>query len=101
MVKLAPVDFETSDPAELRAAIKLQKHDPAAAIDLLRETVQYDLAFTLSFDYLYPAYIRGLAYEAKGVYDKARADFQQVLSITQDTDLRQQAQDHLKAVEGK
>jgi len=42
----------------VRAAIKLQQHDPAAAIDLLRGTVQYDLAYTLSFDYLYPAYIR-------------------------------------------
>jgi DNA-binding winged helix-turn-helix (wHTH) protein/tetratricopeptide (TPR) repeat protein len=45
----------------IRAAIKLRQHDPAAAIDLLRGTVKYDLAFTGSV-YLYPAYIRGLAY---------------------------------------
>ena len=34
--------------------VKLQQHDPAAAVDLLRGTVQCDLASTLSFDYLYP-----------------------------------------------
>jgi eukaryotic-like serine/threonine-protein kinase len=38
----------------VRAAVKLHQYDPAA-IDLLRGTVQYDLAFTDSFDYLYPA----------------------------------------------
>ena len=30
----------------IRAAIKLRQHDPAAAIDLLRGTAKYDLAFT-------------------------------------------------------
>ena len=29
---------------------------------MLRQTIQYDLAITESFYYLYPAYIRGLAY---------------------------------------
>ena len=38
----------------IRAAIKLQEHDPAAAIDLLRGTVKYDLAWTESFDYVIP-----------------------------------------------
>src|SRR5258707_8388174 len=46
----------------IRAAIKLQQRDPASAIDLLRGAAKHDLAFTLSFNYLYPAYIRGLAY---------------------------------------
>lgn len=45
----------------VRAAIKLQHHDPAAAIDLLRGTAKYDLAYTNSFDYVYPVFIRGLA----------------------------------------
>ena len=38
----------------IRAAIKLQHHDPAAAIDLLRGTAKYDLAFTGSFDLCTP-----------------------------------------------
>ena len=46
----------------IRAAIKMQRHDPASAIDLLRGSIKYDLAFTGSFESLYPAYIRGLAY---------------------------------------
>lgn len=39
----------------IRAAIKLQQHDPAAAIDFLRWTAKYDLAFAESFDFVYPA----------------------------------------------
>jgi eukaryotic-like serine/threonine-protein kinase len=63
----------------VRAAVKLQKHDPDAAIDLLRGTVQYDLADTLSFDYLYPAYIRGLAYLEAGDGQSAAAEFQKLI----------------------
>jgi tetratricopeptide (TPR) repeat protein len=63
----------------VRAAIKLQKHDPAAAIDLLRETVQYDLAYTPSFDYLYPSYIRGLAYLESGNGPSAAGEFQKLI----------------------
>jgi DNA-binding winged helix-turn-helix (wHTH) protein/Flp pilus assembly protein TadD len=63
----------------VRAAIKLQQHDPNAAIDLLRGTVQYDLAFTLSFDYLYPAYIRGLAYLELGDGRSAAGEFQKLI----------------------
>jgi len=63
----------------VRAAIKLQQHDPGAAIDLLRGTVQYDLAYTLSFDYLYPAYIRGLAYLESGDGRSAAAEFQKLI----------------------
>ena len=63
----------------VRAAIKLQQHDPAAAIDLLRGTVQYDLAYTLSFDYLYPAYIRGLAYLELGDGRSAAGEFQKLI----------------------
>jgi len=63
----------------VRAAIKLQQHDPAAAIDLLRGTVQYDLADTLSFGYLYPAYIRGLAYLESGDGRSAAGEFQKLI----------------------
>jgi tetratricopeptide (TPR) repeat protein len=63
----------------VRAAVKLQEHDPRAAIDLLRGTVQYDLAFTLSFDYLYPAYIRGLAYLELGDGQSAAHEFQKLI----------------------
>ena len=58
----------------------MQKHDPVAAIDLLRETVQYDLAYTFqSFDYLYPAYIRGLAYLESGDGRSAAGEFQKLI----------------------
>jgi eukaryotic-like serine/threonine-protein kinase len=63
----------------IRAAIKLQQHDPAAAIDLLRGTAKYDLAFTGLFDYVYPAYIRGLAYLQLGDGRSAAAQFQKLI----------------------
>jgi tetratricopeptide (TPR) repeat protein len=63
----------------VRAAVKLQERDPEAAIDLLRETVQYDLAYTQSFDYLYPAYIRGLAYLESGDGQSAAREFQKLI----------------------
>jgi eukaryotic-like serine/threonine-protein kinase len=63
----------------IRAAIKLQQHDPAAAIDLLRGTVKYDLAFTGSFESVYPAYIRGLAYVGLGDGQSAAAQFQKLI----------------------
>jgi hypothetical protein len=56
----------------------LQQHDPAA-IDLLRGTVPYDLADTDSFDYLYPAYIRGLAYLESGDGRSAAGEFQKLI----------------------
>ncbi len=63
----------------VRAAVKLQQHDPAAAIALLRETLPYELANTQSFDYLYPAYIRGLAYLELGDGRSAAAEFQKLI----------------------
>jgi tetratricopeptide (TPR) repeat protein len=62
----------------IRAASKLQQHDLATAIDLLRGTAKYDLAFT-GFDYLYPAYIRGLAYLELGDGRSAAAQFQKLI----------------------
>jgi eukaryotic-like serine/threonine-protein kinase len=63
----------------VRAAVKLQQHDPNGAIELLRETVQYDLSFHESFDFLYPAYIRGLAYLQAGDSQSAAAEFQKLI----------------------
>jgi len=63
----------------IRAAIKLRQHDPAAAIDLLRGTAKYDLAFTGSFESVYPAYIRGLAYLGLGDGQSAAAQFQKLI----------------------
>ena len=63
----------------IRAAMKLQQHDPSAAIDLLRGTAKYDLAFTASFESLYPAYIRGLAYVELGDGRSAAAQFQKLI----------------------
>jgi hypothetical protein len=57
----------------------LQQHDPAAAIQLLRGTVQYELADTQSFDFLYPAYIRGLAYLESGDGRSAAGEFQKLI----------------------
>ncbi len=62
----------------IRAAIKLRQNDPAAAIDLLRGSAKYDLAFTGSV-YLYPAYIRGLAYLELGDGQSAAAQFQKMI----------------------
>jgi DNA-binding winged helix-turn-helix (wHTH) protein len=63
----------------VRAAVKMQEHDPAAAIDLLRGSIPYDLADTQSFDYLYPAYIRGLAYLESGDGRSAAGEFQKLI----------------------
>jgi DNA-binding winged helix-turn-helix (wHTH) protein/tetratricopeptide (TPR) repeat protein len=63
----------------IRAAVKLQQHDPATAISLLRGTAKYDLAVTSSFDFIYPAYIRGLAYVGLGDGQSAAAQFQKLI----------------------
>src|SRR6202453_207947 len=63
----------------VRAEVKLQQHDPNAAIDLLRGTVQYDLPNTQSSDFLYPAYIRGLAYLESGDGRSAAGEFQKLI----------------------
>jgi eukaryotic-like serine/threonine-protein kinase len=63
----------------VRAAVKLQHHDPVAVLALLREAVPYDFADTQSFDYLYPAYIRGLAYLETGDGRSAAVEFQKLI----------------------
>jgi serine/threonine protein kinase/tetratricopeptide (TPR) repeat protein len=63
----------------IRAAIKLHENDPAAAVEILRPTVKYDLADADSFNSLYPAYIRGLAYLRMGEGRLASVEFQKLL----------------------
>jgi DNA-binding winged helix-turn-helix (wHTH) protein len=63
----------------IRAASKLQQQDPATAIELLRGTAKYDMAVTSSFDFIYPAYIRGLAYLELGDGQSAAAQFQKLI----------------------
>jgi eukaryotic-like serine/threonine-protein kinase len=63
----------------IRAAIKVREHDGAAAVELLRGTAKYDLAFTGLYDHVYPAYIRGLAYLEIGDGRSAAAEFQKLI----------------------
>jgi tetratricopeptide (TPR) repeat protein len=79
--QLFPDDFTIqafSLPAT-RAAIKLAKNDPAAAIEILRPVTPYDLAISDSFSYVYPAYLRGLAYLQLKEGNLAAAEFRKVL----------------------
>jgi hypothetical protein len=57
----------------VRAAVKLQERDPEAAIDLLREAIPYDLAFTESFDYLYQPTSAALPIWSWAMVDRQRA----------------------------
>jgi eukaryotic-like serine/threonine-protein kinase len=77
----APLDATVQEylVPTVRGAIQLQKHNPAAAIDLLRGTVKYELAYTESFYFLYPAYIRGLAYLESGDGPSAAGEFQKLI----------------------
>jgi serine/threonine protein kinase len=63
----------------IRAAIKLHQSDPASAVEILRPAAKYDLAYPRSFNSLYPAYIRGLAYLQMGDGRSAAAEFQKIL----------------------
>jgi eukaryotic-like serine/threonine-protein kinase len=79
--QLFPNDFTIqafSLPAT-RAGIKLAQDDPAAAIEILRPVTPYDLAISDSFDNVYPAYLRGLAYLQLKKGDLAAAEFRKIL----------------------
>jgi serine/threonine protein kinase len=79
--RLFPSDFtiQAFSLPTTRAAIKLEENDPAAAIEMLRPVAPYDLAISDSFDYAYPAYLRGLAYLQLKKGDLAAAEFRKVL----------------------
>ena len=63
----------------VRSAVKLQERDPKAAIDLLRESVPYELAQIPATGFLYPAYIRGLAYLELNDGRSAAHEFQKLI----------------------
>jgi len=79
--QLFPNDFtiQTFSLPTTRAAIKLEENDPAAAIEILQPVTPYDLAFSDSFFYVYPAYLRGLAYLRLKQGDLAAPEFRKVL----------------------
>jgi len=79
--QLFPDDFtiQAFNLPTTRAAIKLEENDPAGAIDILRPVTPYDLVLTDAFYYVYPAYLRGLAYLRLNKGDLAAAEFRKVL----------------------
>jgi|ERR1700676_430660 len=76
---LAPPRFRLPHLPTIRAVIKLHHSNPASAVDILRPAAKYDLAYSRSFNSLYPAYIRGLAYLHIGEGRSAAAEFQTIL----------------------
>jgi tetratricopeptide (TPR) repeat protein len=79
--QLLPKDFtiQAFNLPATRAAIKLDENDPAAAIEILRSVTPYDLAISDSFDTVYPAYLRGIAYLQLKEGNLAAAEFRKVL----------------------
>jgi len=63
----------------IRAAGRLHEKDAAAAVEILRSTLPYELSNLVAFDALYSAYIRGLAYLELRQPSPAAAEFQKVL----------------------
>jgi eukaryotic-like serine/threonine-protein kinase len=79
--QLFPDDFmvQAFNLPAAKAAIKLNENNPAAAIEILRPVTPYDLAISYSFDNVYPAYLRGLAYLQLKEGNLAAAEFRKVL----------------------
>lgn len=63
----------------IRSAIELQRHNPKAAIEILRPTEPYELIVGDNFNSMYPAYFRGLAYLQLGQGKAASLEFQKLL----------------------
>jgi outer membrane protein assembly factor BamD (BamD/ComL family) len=63
----------------IRAAMKLHENDAATAIEILRPATRYDLVYTQSFNSLYPAYLRGIAYIQTGDGLLAASEFQKIV----------------------
>ena len=63
----------------IRASIELSQNRPTSAIDLLRPTERYELAYPTSFNSVYPAYVRGLSYLQMGQGKQAAAEFQKLI----------------------
>jgi eukaryotic-like serine/threonine-protein kinase len=63
----------------IRAAIRLKQKDPAGAIEILRDTMKYELGGASLYNSIYPAYLRGLAYLQMGNGALAAPEFQKLL----------------------
>jgi len=63
----------------IRAAMKLNANDPAGAIAALQPSRKYELSWNFSFNGLYLAYMRGLAYLQLGDGRLADAEFQKLV----------------------
>jgi len=65
----------------VQAAIALQQHDSARAIEILHATIPYELADPPPFSSgtMYPGYLRGQAYLSLGNGELAAAEFQKIL----------------------
>jgi|GEM_PF-1588282 len=94
--------------ADFDQAIQFKLNDAAAYFDrglaydgkgdYDRAIADFDQAIQLKPD-LADAYVyRGITYELRGENDKAIADFKKVFELSNDPNLRQKAQDHLKAL---
>jgi hypothetical protein len=62
----------------IRAAIELQRNNPAAAIEVLKVSLPYELGGS-SIAFFYPAYLRGEAYLKSSQAQLAAAEFQKIL----------------------
>ncbi len=62
----------------IRAAIELSKNNPGKAIEALQVATPYEMG-GVSFQWLYPAYVRGQAYLKAGQGQPAAAEFQKIL----------------------
>jgi tetratricopeptide (TPR) repeat protein len=62
----------------IRAAIELQNKNPSKALELLDETVPYELGQSMQ-GHMYPTYLRGEAYLMLGRGDQAAEEFQKIL----------------------
>lgn len=60
----------------IRAAMELNRNDPAKAIQLLQPAANYEMGYAAGF---WPVYIRGQAYLRQRAGQKAAAEFQRIL----------------------
>ncbi|MEP7272038.1 MAG: tetratricopeptide repeat protein, partial [Acidobacteriota bacterium] len=60
----------------IRALLEINRNNPSRAIELLQGASRYEAGQSI---YLWPAYLRGLAYLRQGAGDKAAAEFRKIL----------------------
>ena len=63
----------------IRGAVELEKGDATKALTVLQPALPYDLSIGLSYDGMFPPYIRGQAYLRTGNGSEAAAEFQKIL----------------------